>query len=348
MITPMPNETSLFQLYDLRGRPQYIAYGQYQSLLPELVFLTGWREWSEKTWLKIQNLYPRHEVKDRPTTLYWKTLQSGIVSPIEAALFWRTDWYKATHSVGAIKTDDRQLFVKIYKRREDAALAMQQASFIQYYFSTAFTTVPALECYDNIVTSPLLPHQNKTAPADIIHKILLENAQRHLHGILPSPKPALDHVNLNLPSLLQKEGQIDLWHRVRDFLVGLDPIPTVPIHGDVTPWNIFMSDSNLPVLIDYERAGWHVPFYDYWHFYCQPRILKGHTPAILDAISDVYRKTQIDIRYLAQTALLYLLDQLAHDLQDKHDYPKQQHALTHVAGIKLKLVNQLFFYLTDD
>lgn len=343
----MTETSPLFQLYDLRGRPQYIAYGQYKSLLPELVFLTGLREWSEKTWLRIQNLYPRHAVKDRPTTLHWKTLTSALSSPIEAALFWRTDWYKTTHSVGAIKTDDRQLFVKIYKRREDAALAMQQTSFIQYYFSNAFTTVPALATHDNIILFPLLPHAKAVITSDKIQKILVENAMRHLQGILPSPKPAVDHVNLNLPSLLQKEGQIDLWHRIRDLLLSIGPIPTVPIHGDVTPWNLFMSDSNQPVLIDYERAGWHVPFYDCWHFYCQPLILKGHTPALMKHISELHQTTQTDQKYLAQTALLYLLDQLAHDLQDKHDYPKQHHALSHVAQIKLKLVNQLFLYLTD-
>lgn len=345
MIAAMADTPPLFQLYDLRGRPQYIAHGHYKSLLTELVFLTGLREWSEKTWLRIQNMYPRHEVKDRPTTLHWKTLTGGLSVPVEAALFWRTDWYKVTHSVGAIKTDDRQLFVKIYKRREDAALAVQQASFIQHYFSDYFTTVPALNTYDNIVIFPLLPHQTKSVPHEVVQKSLLDNALNHLKGILPSPKAALDHVNLNLPSLLQKNGEIHLWHAIRELLATVTAIPTVPVHGDVTPWNIFMSDSNLPVLIDYERAGWHVPFYDCWHYYCQPLVLKGHVPDLLRFIDNVHQSTHMDKQHLVHTALLYLLDQLAHDLQDKDDYPKQTAVLGHIAGIKLRLVKTLLQHL---
>ena len=344
----MEQNTSPHCLYDLKGRPQYMAYGHYKILLRDVIFLNGWRGFFEKAWLKIQQLYPRHLLKDRITLSHWSSLTQSLAAPITAALFWQTGWYKVTQFIGGVTTDDRRFFIKAYKHADDASLAKQQSDFVNHYFNTAFTIVPVMSMHDRLVIYPLLPHATKAIAADDIEKRLIDLQIQYNAQFSRALKPALDYINLNLPNLLQKSGHAELWHSVRQFLATCPPLPMVPVHGDVTTWNIFYSDQLLPVLVDYERAGWHVPFYDCWHFYCQPLIMYGKTPDLRSYIKNIHTKTQIELATLQQTALLYLLDQLAYDLQDHDDYKVQQARFQNVVAIKIKLVVELLDDLKHD
>ncbi|HEY1096075.1 MAG TPA: hypothetical protein VGF14_02425, partial [Alphaproteobacteria bacterium] len=67
----MSDKNVPFWLYDLRSRPQYIAYQNYTNLLNETVFKKGFRGPLEKAWLKVQKLYPKHVVKETQFINYW-------------------------------------------------------------------------------------------------------------------------------------------------------------------------------------------------------------------------------------------------------------------------------------
>ncbi len=347
MIRHMTEAAALYYLYDLRGRPQYLAYGQYQSLLNDIVFLTGWRGRLEKLWLRIQIFYPRRSVKTRILLQHWHTINRALNVPIKACLLWQTDWYKNTSFIGGVSTDERRLFVKAYKQRDDATLAMQQTHFAQHYFSEAFNIVAYAMCQGHVIFYPLLPHLNKHVQSKTIPDKLVELNQNYTEKFDTVAKPALDYIHLNLPALLQKNDQLLLWQRARTYLATCSMLPMVPVHGDVTPWNIFYSDALQPVLIDYERAGWHVPFYDCWHFYCQPLFMKRELPDVLTFINAVHHQTKYDLLFLKQTMLIYLLDQLAHDLQDRDDYPQQHSRLKHVIQAKIAVTNMLLIHLND-
>jgi hypothetical protein len=337
----MRKDTIPYCLHDLKGRPQYIAFGQYNSLLREIVFLSGWRGYFEKIWLKVQQLYPRSILKDRVSLQHWNTLSQSLAAPVKAALFWQTNWYKTTQFIGGISTDDRQFFIKAYKHADDAVLAKQQSDFINHYFGSDFTIVPVMSINDRTVFYPLMSHASKHVTPKDIEKRLIALNKAHAERFSRALKPALDYINLNLPNLLQKTGYIDLWKSVHQRLSTAKQLPMVPVHGDVTPWNVFYSEKLSPVLVDYERAGWHVPFYDCWHFYCQPLILQKKKPDLNRYIKILHTQTGSDLGFLQYTALLYLLDQLAYDLQDQQDYPQQQTRLGTVIMLKIRLIQNL-------
>jgi thiamine kinase-like enzyme len=87
----------------------------------------------------------------------------------------------------------------------------------------------------------------------------------------------------------------------------------VPIHGDMTPWNIFVSKEEKLILVDYERAGWHVPFYDVFHYILQPWALRPHTP---DLAALIFKKDWYEKGWLNEALILYLIDQLYNDMTD--------------------------------
>jgi hypothetical protein len=334
-----------FWLYNLHGRPQYIGCGDYTNLLNDIVFFSGLRGYAEKIWLMIQKIYPRHAVQDKHLIIAWKKLPTTLQQTVKSTLLWRTDWYKNTLFVGGVTTDDRRFFVKAYRRPDETLLAVHQASFIHYYFHNYFTTVQPAHYDDSMVFYPLLAHKsNQPDPAAISEKLILI-ALEHQEIFSANTKPVMDYINLNLPSLLQKNGRIDLWPVIRQTLASVSPMASIPVHGDMTPWNIFNSDHALPVLIDCERAGWHVIFYDWWHFQCQPRIMKFQLPKILELITGLHKATNMDKALITQTGLLYMLDQLAYDLQDQDDYPQQKQRLQQTTQLKIKtveiLLNQL-------
>ncbi|HEY1096600.1 MAG TPA: phosphotransferase, partial [Alphaproteobacteria bacterium] len=239
--------------------------------------------------------------------------------------------------VGAIATEDRRLFVKAYRKPDETILAVHQASFIHYYFHQHFTTVKPTQYDENFVFYPLLPHKAKEPDMAKIAETLIVISQEYHDVFRFNTKPALDYVNLNLPSLLQKEGRIEFWKELRNLLTASPAIASIPVHGDITPWNLFNSDHTLPVLIDYERAGWHVPYYDWWHLQYQYAILHHKTPSLDNLLNKLQRASGQDRVFLLRTGLIYMLDQLSYDLQDREDYPKYKNRLTNAIQTRFKI-----------
>mgnify|MGYP000913193078 CR=1 FL=1 len=109
-----------------------------------------------------------------------------------------------------------------------------------------------------------------------------------------------------------------LTRAVKEWLVEHpDQMPIIPIHGDMTPWNIYVDGNERLVLSSFERAGWHVPFYDVFHFHLQPQALLGRpTQSVHKLLAGMPWESY---PWLEQALVLYLIDQLCCDLGDLYD-----------------------------
>lgn len=117
-------------------------------------------------------------------------------------------------------------------------------------------------------------------------------------------------IPLDFHALCINAGYVDLSALVRQWpaLRSHAQVPIVPIHGDVTPWNLFINDDEKIVLTDYDRAGWHVPYYDYYHYILHPVSGRARAPKLSSFAFDTGHVQANEF------LRLYLIDQIYQDI----------------------------------
>jgi hypothetical protein len=332
--------TQLYWLYDRHGKPRFLAFSDYGRFVSSMA-QSGVIGFGEKCWLQIQKIYPKHDVSDRIYRNGWEKLNQMLDTPIQDALFVRTDYSKPTLYEGFFATEDRVLSLIAHRHVDDAIMAVHQANFMQYYFQAYFTIIKPVKQDDNLVVYPVI--QERPLPYKItdISRVVYTMSAHYSTLYRDHTKPALDYVHLNLPSLLHQHGQIALWKDVRAVLDRLPPLCSVPMHGQMTLRHITGGDHNLPVLSRYERAGWHVPFYDWLHLQCDMALAKGKNPHIDQFMQTLKDKSDLSTDHVLAITLLYLLDQIAHDLQDKDDFKEYAPMIDKRLGYFMRWVAQL-------
>jgi hypothetical protein len=331
---------SLYWLYDIHGKPHYMAYKDYARFMPHITNNHSIGFW-ERAWLKVQKLYPKHIITERAYRSSWSKLTQLLDVPVTDAFLSRTDKYKPTLYEGFVGTEDRELWVVAHRHVDDAIMAVHQANFMHYYFQSYFTIVKPVQQDDNLVLYPVISRKNAHYKDHDILDVAFAISQHYLEQYKDHTKPALDYVHLNLPSLLRQEGHIELWKDVRALLSTLPVLSSVPVHGQMTAQHIIGSDHNLPVLVQYDRAGWHIPFYDWLHVQCQDIIIRGKMPSLPKIMTSLQKNSGLSFDDVTAITLIYLLDQLAHDLQDKDDFSPPHPLLVRAIALKIKLVQQL-------
>jgi len=120
---------------------------------------------------------------------------------------------------------------------------------------------------------------------------------------------------LDMPLMLEKIGMSDLWLRIMQTLNHYRQVPVVPVHGDLTPWNAFRDDRGHIAIVDFERCGWHVPFYDLFHLHIQTAAVFHNRALFPDKIcTEIARTTGVSGEQIYLWLLLYLLDYLHSEL----------------------------------
>ncbi|MEX2424319.1 MAG: phosphotransferase [Acidimicrobiia bacterium] len=100
----------------------------------------------------------------------------------------------------------------------------------------------------------------------------------------------------------------------------IDPSPQpdwVPIHGDLTPWNLRVDDGGTPWLIDWEWSGWGPEYADLLRFAIAHGSLSTSEPDELVAWLD--RHLEVAPEPLAQAATYWLDHRMYHHLRPTRD-----------------------------
>jgi hypothetical protein len=188
---------------------------------------------------------------------------------------------------------------------------------VEDHFSGPFVIPHVINCQDGVLVTDCIVKQRPITSEDAVLDRLFYYTDQAITQSKTSKIPK-DIIPLNFPSLFVKLENSDLIRRIREWLQqATESLPMIAIHGDMTPWNIHVDTHERLILNSFERAGWHVPYYDVFHFMLQPLALSPR-----NNISIVQWLEQLNITAYPwlQTALkLYLIDQLCCDLTDLYD-----------------------------
>lgn len=239
---------------------------------------------------------------------------------------------KQTLWQGVVESDGQLYGVKVFQNHEDAYHEYAQTKIVEQYFTGPFIVPSIVHCQDGFLISRFVSRERSSLGEDGVLDRLIYHTKQAVENCTAFKVPG-DIVPLNYPGLFLKLENSDLIRRVKKWLSGhSEQIPMIPIHGDMTPWNIFVDAHEKLVLTSFERAGWHVPFYDVFHYHLQPHALLARKPAPLSRL--LADMPWADYKWLKSALMLYLIDQLCCDLSDLHDKHYNDQWLAHMISSK--------------
>lgn len=342
----MTDNNSLYWLRDAKLKDRYIVAGAPWDLVPSLSFLEGMREKAEQVGFALQRLWPRKRLcRAQDLLKAWQTLSNVI--EVDRAFLLDTRWYKQTVFIGPVADiSGKKHFIKYFKNRDDAALALHQSDFMDTHFGGNFKTVPAKILADTMAVYPLIEHSRDAIPFNELANVTRETASRLYEIHKENTKPLESFITLDMPIMFKKHDSSLIWRQVREFIENHDGdmIAMAPIHGDMVPWNVFYTPQGQMTLVDYERCGWHAPFYDLFHLIVQPGCMKGKTTDVHALWNDV-----VGVRKKAITwFILYLLDQLRFDMDSYYNQNQEYPRLKKAIDIKISLLETSLKEINDD
>ena len=301
-------------LFDTHGRPFYWGYGDYAAHIDQLAFRRGWRQALLRNLLKAQAFWPfSPKVKSSPLHAVAAVLPTLTSGTVRSALFHDTSWYKEARAIGMLRTAETTYFVRVHTQPEECLFEERQARFAAEMFSGSFIIAPILHSRSNCLMYKAVKQNRPIAPEDHIEERLLHLIKMFIdrHAMT---KNLSESIPFGIFALCFSSGKEALGKKIREWIDRSNRgISHIPVHGDMTPWNMFVTDEEKIALIDYERAGWHVPFYDVFHYVLQPEALKRNDKALKDIL---YRKPWYHHQAMKHLLTLYLIDQFYLDLGD--------------------------------
>ncbi len=329
------------KLYWLRNgklKRCYVYTGRPWKLQQTYGFLSGLRKKLESFVLCFQwYVYPFKSIcRAQKINETWMILNEVV--KIQDAFLLDTSWYKNTVFIGAVRDQSgKEYFVKFYQDRHEATYAVEQSAFMKEYFSNYFQILKIVSPAQWITFSPLIQHNTDKIPFSEIWMSIHEFSNDFYQKYYQNIKPLISFIHHDLAQLLKHhENTQDLWLDIQKFLHDYQDltIPMVPTHGDLVPWNLFYDQNGVITLIDYERCGWHVPYYDFFHLIVQTGAIKGHICDLNMLWADVpHIRAKVVIWFV-----LYMLDQLQYDLNSYYRQKQQYTRLKKMINIKINLL----------
>lgn len=297
-------------LHDIKLRPRYAATGDYARFIPILSVKPGVKGAIEKRFLQLQKYMPSVNTKLDDLTAF-SGLERFLNMPIADGLFFHTAWYKDTQWIGALAHKGTDYFIKIFKQTEECLFETRQHIFVRDHFNGPFVTVPVSMASHVHIFSPLIPRARGVCADDhIIQKLILVQDMFTQTRVIQ--KQAYDMIPMDMHSIVHGLNCRGVVRAADNFVKSYDkPVNVIPMHGDMTPWNMFVGYDEKIILVDYERAGWHAEYYDLFHYVLQPEALRTAHKSVHDIMrSQNWYEPQVHKINL----VLYLLDQIYFDL----------------------------------
>ena len=117
-------------------------------------------------------------------------------------------------------------------------------------------------------------------------------------------------------------------------------MPTSPVHGDFTNWNLVLDTNSNVWIIDYENVGLGPPYFDFFHFSVQEALLTRNPVLSENLIKDCAEHAKISVSVAKQWYAAYHGRQLASDLQSLRDHGSHRKINLLIQG-KKKLLSDI-------
>jgi hypothetical protein len=308
------NSTRAYQ--NKSDQTMYLLSGDYRTLLSFAVPKMGLSRVKLRLSLHLAYYFSNNEITEQQQNLVSR-LNTMMGDRITSFMLHAID-KNQTRWQGVFESDDQLYGVKVFQNHEDAYHEYAQTKIVEQHFTGPFIVPSIVNCQEGFLISRFVSRERHCMAEDGVLDRLIYHTKQAVENCTAFKIP-VDIVPLNYPGLFLKLENSDLIRRVKKWLSSHpDQIPMIPIHGDMTPWNIFVDTHEKLVLTSFERAGWHVPFYDVFHFHLQPQALLSRQPAPLSKLLNDNMPWG-EYKWLKSALMLYLIDQLCCDLSDFHD-----------------------------
>lgn len=262
-------------IYSPNRRRRYLWAGEGLELAGNLQFLSGIRGLTENLWLHLAPaLNAGIPVEEGPMLRAWQLIESSLDKPSSSAFLLDTSRHKKTTLVGPVRSSEVR-FVKLYSASNQAEAEVGRAQLVENLALGLFRTAGIVDIRGNLVSYELLPRGRRLRSLGSILAAVKEMCERGLKsaGVDPTLKridlerlgTRMNKIGYEGSTIIENSGIID---------IALSS-PSCACHGDCTPWNTFVDGTGKPCLIDYEEAGFSPPFFDYFHWWVQPAVLRS-------------------------------------------------------------------------
>lgn len=298
----------MYKLYDSKFRPFYLGHGDFRRWIGRSRLRLGNRNRLDKLFLTLQSIL---KPKSKPDKIIDEL--TACLPGLQDCLLFDTSWYKETRYIGYAGAAGRDYFIKVFRDEQEALFQKHRSLFAENFFRPFFSVVPVAHGYRHILAFPYLSFQKISAGSKLVREQIMAMNRHFLAGD-PLYKKMADILPSDLYFILDPA----LSEKIRPWLDNNpNSLPILPAHGDLTPWNTGMDANGKVILFDDEQAGWHSPWYDYFHYTLQPAALQ-------DRAVSVYRYgLDLDLPHARDGLILYLVDQI---YQARHRQKQQGYA----------------------
>ncbi len=311
----------LKKLYDVKLSARYLVCGDYQRLSKHIQFMTPLRQCLDKFMGRVQAILPKRPSDNRQINEAWAEVCKGFYTA-EGGYFLDVHWYKSALFVGAATLNGEDVFLKVYKDPSDIAHLKRQCDFAHDYFSSHFSLTNVLKTGTNYICYNLIDRGQDPLSYKELYQAAFDMSLHIFKNTTERTKRMETLMPLDLPLLFEKDGRMDLWRAIYNYIHayalensdGL--VRIVPVHGDMATWNCLRDQRGAITLLDYERSGWHVPFYDMFHLVSHTAAVSGQAVYPDALMEEIAETAEVDIHVVRKWYFFYLLDQLHYGMTD--------------------------------
>ncbi|MEC7987170.1 MAG: phosphotransferase, partial [Myxococcota bacterium] len=241
----------------IRLQRRYLVYSSGSRFYSFVDPKRGWKGQMSRLLFQLQ--IPTRRGREEKTIL-----EREFHDVVSEFLLYDTHDYKTTSWIGVVALETRPpVFVKIYKRREDAAQNFLRSQKAGDIFTPYFALAESFYFDGLICAYSLLNKRRNVDIADVEERVLKryaaefskrEWAVRTSDWLSEDDMKLLQRWDVRFPlEMFKRAGREQMWS-----------------HGDLSHWNCFLDSAGRLCLIDYEEVGLYPPLYDWFHLTLKP------------------------------------------------------------------------------
>jgi len=327
--------TDVFHFKKGIGVSQYIIVGDGLKFLPQISFYTGLRLVLEKNAIKYSFHQPVKSTKEnlkihKALDLIERFLCTTLGK--WSGFFLYTSWYKDTLLIGCAKGQSEPYFFKVFKQESYAQKEQVHMEKLSSLYGRWFQIPQVIECSKSFFVLSFVnrcARVKKQAACQLLAtaadnwKKKPAGGSASLVSLLEKFQDLTAHLNYAGFSKTKNNNIVETIHG--QLATQWSEYPLYLTHGDMTPWNMYLTSSDKIALVDSERVGLRSIYTDLLHYHIQQKAMQRFAPgSAVFFIHYLCRWTNIKQDEAKAYSILYLLEELCQDAQNLINFNGQQ------------------------